>query len=80
MYKIFSGVINKRLYERAEQNHKLINVELYFRNYLAEDNVFCLQATVQKYLSKKGGRFYCLYVDFRKAFGKANHRFSHCKG
>ena len=27
----------------------------------------------QKYLSKKGGRFYCLYIDFRKAFDKINH-------
>jgi len=29
---------------------------------------------VQKYTSKQGGRFYCLYVDFTKAFDKINHR------
>ena len=28
---------------------------------------------VQKYLAKRGGRFHCLYVDFRKAFDKVNH-------
>jgi len=27
----------------------------------------------QKYLSRQGGRFYCLYVDFRKAFDKIDH-------
>ena len=28
---------------------------------------------VQKYLSRPGGRFYCVYIDFRKAFDKINH-------
>ena len=32
------------------------------------DNLFCLMATTQKCLSKKGARFYCLFVDFSKAF------------
>ena len=74
MYKIFSGVINKRLYEWAENNHKIDECQAGFRHgYSAVDNVFCLQAMIQKYLSKKGGRFYCLYVDFRKAFDKINH-------
>lgn len=74
MYKIFSGIINKRLYEWAEENNKIDESQSGFRSgYSAIDNVFCLQAMVQKYLSKKGGRFYCLYVDFRKAFDKINH-------
>ena len=28
----------------------------------------------QKYLSKKGGRFYCLFVDFSKAFDRIDHK------
>ena len=40
------------------------------RGYSAIDNVFCLQTMVQTYLSRTGGRFYCLYVDFKKAFDK----------
>ena len=43
------------------------------RNYSTVDNLFSLQAIIQKYLSKQGGRFYCLYVDFRKDFDKINH-------
>ena len=30
-------------------------------------------AVGQKYLSKKGGRFYCLFVDFSKAFDTISH-------
>ncbi|MEW8484143.1 MAG: reverse transcriptase domain-containing protein [Candidatus Thiodiazotropha sp.] len=37
------------------------------------DNLFTLMAMGQKYLSKKGGRFYCLFVDFSKAFDTISH-------
>ena len=74
IYKIFTGIINKRLYEWAETNHKIDESQSGFRTgYSAIDNVFCLQAIVKKYLSKKGGRLYCIYIDFRKAFDKINH-------
>ena len=75
LYKIFSGVINNRLYNWAENNSKIDESQSGFRRgYSAIDNVFCLQAMAQKYISKQGGRFYCLYVDFSKAFDKINHR------
>jgi len=74
MYKIFSGTINKRLYDWAEKNNKIDESQVGFRKgYSAVDNIFCLQAMVQKFLSKNCGRFYCIYVDFRKAFNKINH-------
>jgi len=54
MYKIFTGVINKRLYEWAETNNKIDESQSGFRTgYSAIDNIFCLQAIAQKYLSKK---------------------------
>ena len=57
-----------------ETNHKIDELQSGFRTgYSAIDNIFCLQAIVQKYLSKKGGRLYCLYIDFRKEFDKINH-------
>ena len=74
MYKIFSGVIDQRLYDWAEENNKIDESQAGFRHGYSEiDNIFCLQAMIQKYLTKSGGRFYCLYVDFRKAFDKINH-------
>lgn len=32
-----------------------------------------MHAVVQKYLCKKGGRFYCLFIDFKKAFDSIKH-------
>ena len=44
MYKIFSNIINQRLYRWAEDNNKLDECQAGFRHsYSAIDNVFCLQ-------------------------------------
>jgi hypothetical protein len=37
------------------------------------DQAFVFQSLSQKYLSKKKGRFYCLFVDFTKAFDSISH-------
>ena len=37
------------------------------------DHAFVLQSLAQKYICKKGGRCYCLYVDFSKAFDSVPH-------
>ncbi|MEW8544974.1 MAG: reverse transcriptase family protein, partial [Candidatus Thiodiazotropha sp.] len=37
------------------------------------DNIFTLHAIIQKYLSRERGRFYCIFVDFRRAFDSINH-------
>ena len=40
-----------------------------FRNgYCTTDNMFTLHELIQKYLSKKKGRLYVLFIDFEKAF------------
>ena len=45
------------------------------RGYSPTDNIFTLMSMVQKYLRKKreGGRFYCLFVDFSKAYNTIIH-------
>ena len=74
MYKIMSKIINTRLYNWAEENGKIDEGQAGFRKgYSTVDNIFTLQAVVQKYLSTPGERFYCVYIDFRKAFDKINH-------
>ena len=75
MYKIFARVINERLYNWAEEHNKINESQSGFRrNYSTTDNLFSLNAIIQKYLSRKCGRFYCLYVDFKKAFDTLNHK------
>ena len=43
------------------------------RGYSTIDNIFTLQSIAQKYLSNSGGRFYCLFIDFSKAFDRIQH-------
>ena len=39
-----------------------------FRNYSVIDNSFILMALTHTNLLKKMGRFYCIFIDFEKAF------------
>ena len=74
MYKIVSTIINNRLYIWAEENNEIDEGQAGFRRgYATVDNIFNLQAMVQKYISQKGDRFYCIYIDFQKAFDKIRH-------
>ena len=43
------------------------------RQYSTIDNIFTLHVIAQKVSCRKGGKFYCLFVDFRKAFDSMKH-------
>ena len=43
------------------------------KQYSIIDNTFILHSVTEIYLSKKRGRFYCLFIDFEKAFAYVNH-------
>ena len=74
MYKIFSIIVNDRLYKWAENFNLIDESQAGFRaGYSVIDNLFTLQSMVQKYTCKPGGRFYVLYVDFKKAFDSLVH-------
>ena len=63
----------KRLYSWAEEFDKIDETKSGFRKeYSTVDNIFTLMAMGQKYLSKRGGQFYCLFVYFSKAFDRLN--------
>ena len=65
MYKTFSNIIYNRLCIWSEECDKIDEAQSGFRSgYSTVDNMFTLQGLIQKYLSKPGGRFYVLYVDF----------------
>ena len=67
--KLYCHIINKRLYNFCEINNCIPEAQAGFRKgYSTIDNIFNLQSLVQKYLTKKGGRFYTLFVDFSKAY------------
>ena len=73
--KIFTGILNDRIYKYSTENDILEEAQAGFRKgYSTTDNIFTLQAMVQKYLSKRGGRFYCLFIDFSKAFDTVDHQ------
>ena len=70
--KVFTSILNERIHTWADTNH--MTDEAGFRKgFSTIDNLFCLQSMAQKYLSKQKGRFYCLYVDFAKAFDTIDH-------
>ena len=68
MYKIFSDIIYYKLCNWSEMYNRVDETQAGFRSgYSTTDNVFSLQSLIQKYISKPGGRFYVLYVDFFKS-------------
>ena len=72
--KLYSSVLNNGLYKWAELNGKIYEAQAGFREgYSTADNLFTLHALIQKYLTKKRGRLYVLYVDFTKAFDNILH-------
>ena len=71
--KMFSGIIFERLIHYCDLKDLLPESQAGGRRgYSTVDNIFCLQSLVQKYLSKKSGRFYILFVDFSKAYDSVN--------
>ena len=72
--KIFTKILNARLVAWAEDNNLLLEEQNGFRKGRSTiDSIFCLMGFIQKYICKKKGRFYCLFVDFSKAFDTVQH-------
>ena len=73
--KILTGMMFDRIYKWVEDNSKLSEAQVGFRRgYSTTDNIFTVMFLGQKYLSKQGVRFYCLLVDFSKAFDRIDHK------
>ena len=72
--KIFMNILTIRLSNWAEENGVIDESQAGFRKqYSTVDNLFSLQALVQKYLCRPRGRFYCMFVDFKRAFDSIQH-------
>ena len=73
--KIFTLVLTSRLTQWCEEKNIIDESQAGFRHgYSTIDNIFTLQCIAQKYLSRPDGRFYCLYIDFSKAFDRIQHK------
>ena len=71
---MFTGVLNKRLVAWAQISSKFKEEQAGYRvGYSTVDQIFTFYTIVQKYVSKKGGRFYCIFVDFSSAFDRVPH-------
>ena len=60
--KVFTKILSNRLMNWAEANDKLDEGQgAYRKQRSTTEHIFTLNAIVQKYLSKKGGRYYCAF-------------------
>ena len=72
--KLFMNIMTIRLTEWAETHNVLDESQAGFRKgYSTMDNVFSLQSLIQKYLCRARGRFYCIFIDFKRAFDSIQH-------
>ena len=72
--KVFTAILNKRLYTWAEHEQKISKEQAGFRKgYSAVDHIFTLTSVITKKLnSKRGGKVYVAFVDYKKAFDTVN--------
>ena len=63
------NVLSTRLTKWCDALNVIDEAQAGFRKkYSTIDNAFTLMSLGQKYISKKKGRFYCIFIDFVKAF------------
>ncbi len=60
--KLYTSVLNNRLTFWANTYEKVVESQAGFREgYSTTDNIFILQSVIQRYLSKKKGKFYAIF-------------------
>ena len=70
--KVFTGILNCRIVCWSEAKN-IAECQAGFRQGRSTiDQIFILKTIVDKYLFRKTGRFYCMFVDFSKAFDTVN--------
>ena len=70
--KIFTGIINKRVVLWSEPKGFFVECQVGFcQKKITVDQMFILKTIIDKFFRKRG-RFYCMFVDFSKAFDTVN--------
>ena len=72
--KVFTAVINSRLYTWAENNHKINEEQAGFRkSYSTIDHIYTLHSMASNCLyGSKRSKLYAAFIDFQKAFDTIN--------
>lgn len=66
--KLFTKIINNRLYEWADNYNVFIEAQAGFRKGMSTvDNVFILHGLIT-HMVNQGKKLYCTFIDFTKAF------------
>ena len=74
--EIFKGIINKRIVLWSEFKGFLSECQAGFRQKKSTvDQMFILKTMIDRFLFRKRGRFYCIFVDFSKAFDTVNRNY-----
>ena len=74
LVKLFTLIICRRLSSWAEDNSLLPEFQSGFRTgRRCMDNIFVLNALIQRFLSEVKGKIFALFVDFRRAFPSVSH-------
>ena len=74
--KLFTGIINKRIVLWSESKGFLSECQAGLRQKKnTVDQMFTLKTMIDKFLFRKRGRFYCMFVDFSKAFDTVNRNY-----
>ncbi len=73
MSKIFTSILNERLYDYfVDKGLWSKNQSGFMKKKQTNDNVFVLHTIFQKYVQKKGKRLYVAFIDFSKFFDVIN--------
>ena len=65
--KLFTRIINNRLYDWTENYHVFAEAQAGFRKCIITDNVFILRGLISHMLNQ-GRKLFCAFIDFTKAF------------
>lgn len=72
-YKVLTKMMTTRLSRWIEKNGKLKESQAGFRKGRGtRDQIFTLNAVINKTLKRKGGRLYVAFIDFKAAFDRVN--------
>jgi hypothetical protein len=72
--KVFTSILNTRLYKWAEKEEKISREQAGFRKkYSTTDHIFTLTSLVNSKLnSRRRGKVYAAFIDYKKAFDTVN--------